>query len=69
MAGGWTSKDCYYVGPIASILGRDYKVRLGSRNGEVDKTATYIGVSTAESLFWCIAAQSNSGIIPVCFGV
>jgi len=37
MAGGLTSKDCYYVGPIASVLDRDYKACLGSRNGEVDK--------------------------------
>ena len=37
MEGDLTSKDCYYVGSIASVLDRDYKACLGSGNGEVDK--------------------------------
>jgi hypothetical protein len=41
MAGSLTSKYCHYVGPIASVLDRDYKVCLGSRNGEVDNCYLY----------------------------
>jgi hypothetical protein len=63
MAGDLTSKDCYYVRPIASVLDRDYKVCLGSKNGEVDKQLLPILASVQRKVHFGVSQYSLTAVL------